>query len=941
MLFLPPFATAAASRGSAFGARREAPSDPGAVLATAIAGPEQRRLAIIVTAVSGLAFLAAAPFARVPLIPVPAFIPAYEAALVVVDLITAVLLFGQFAELRSAAFLAVAAGYLFDAVMVVAHALSFPGLLTPTGWLGAGSQTTAWLYMFWHGGFAVFIMAYAELNWRAGRGDQSLLGRWPVTSVIAAVVAIAIFLTLVATRADDLLPPIMAGNGYTPTLKFVVGAVLLLNLAAFFFLITNRPYSILDLWLIVVMLAWVFDIALSAVLNAGRFDLGFYAGRFFGLLATSFVLSVILVEANWLHAGLTAEARRRAEAAEALVRRVFETSLDLIMVTDRKGTLLRVSPSARPLLGYDPDELVGRSGAALVYADDLEVTRNEMRMARRSGTTQNFECRYIRKDGQIVTFWWMGVWSAAEQQHFFIGRDITERQALDRRLQEHTAELGRANRRLNAIIEAAPLSIFMLDPAGNVLLWTASAERLFGYTAEEATGGPPPYLDDSEFSVWRQAYARTVATASSGSYEAQRRCRDGTIIDASVTWAPVHNEDGTLLGIMYAIADVTERRKLESQLRQAQKMEAIGNLTGGMAHDFNNLLGVIIGNLDLLRELHGGDPEPDELSGEALNAALRGADLTRRLLAFARRQPLQPTKTDVNQLIGGTVKLLERTLGEEIQITLDLNPDTWPVVVDAAQLESALTNLATNARDAMPGGGQLILVTGNRALDADYASQHAEVQPGDYAMIEVSDTGTGMPAEVASRIFEPFFTTKEDGRGTGLGLSMVFGFIKQSGGHINVYSEVGIGTTFRLYLPRAEASADMAGAAFPANLARGRGEAVLAVEDNASLRRVVVRQLSELGYRVLEAQDAQAALAILESEAVDVLFTDIVMPGGTSGYELARLVLSRWPATKIVLTSGFPENKINGDVDLPNLRMLSKPYRRDDLARVLREVLDA
>jgi len=315
--------------------------------------------------------------------------------------------------------------------------------------------------------------------------------------------------------------------------------------------------------------------------------------------------------------------------------------------------------------------------------------------------------------------------------------------------------------------------------------------------------------------------------------------------------------------------------------------------------------------------------------------------LTSRLLAFARRQPLQPTHTEINELIARIVKLLERTLGEQIRITLDLDPDTWPVVVDPAQLESSLTNLATNARDAMPGGGQLRIATGNRPLDADYASQHAEVQPGDYAMIEVSDSGTGMPPEVAGHIFEPFYTTKEQGKGTGLGLSMVFGFIRQSGGHIDVYSELGIGTVFRLYLPRADPGADAGEATVPAALVRGNGETVLAVEDNASLRRVVVRQLTELGYRVLEAENAETALQVLESEPVDLLFTDVVMPGGTSGYDVANTALVRWPAIKIILTSGFPEHRIASDMNAPKLRLLSKPYRRDDLGRIVREVLDS
>jgi signal transduction histidine kinase len=390
---------------------------------------------------------------------------------------------------------------------------------------------------------------------------------------------------------------------------------------------------------------------------------------------------------------------------------------------------------------------------------------------------------------------------------------------------------------------------------------------------------------------------------------------------------------------------VAERTKtLEqqaAQLRQAQKMEAIGNLTGGMAHDFNNLLGVVIGNLDLLSERLGSDPDARELVQEALDAALRGADLTRRLLAFARRQPLQPERVDLNELADRISKLLRRTIGENIEFKLELSADIWPVVVDPAQLEASLVNIVNNARDAMPKGGVLTIATSNRSLDEDYTASHPGLAPGDYAMIELSDTGTGIPPEVLNQVFEPFFTTKEQGKGTGLGLSMVFGFMKQSGGHINVYSEVGVGTTFRLYLPRALASAARSATTAPTAFENRGSETILAVEDNAGLRRVVARQLLELGYRVFEAEDGPAALKILESETIDLLLTDIVMPGGMSGYDLARMALKRWPAMKALLTSGFPEAKLNGNGGPPvNMRLLSKPYRKDDLARTLREVLD-
>jgi PAS domain S-box-containing protein len=472
--------------------------------------------------------------------------------------------------------------------------------------------------------------------------------------------------------------------------------------------------------------------------------------------------------------------------------------------------------------------------------------------------------------------------------------------------------------------------------------WSDETYRIFGVNREtfDATYENVFALihpDDRDLVL--AARARTAASVCPDPLEYRIIRPDGSIRHVYREWELIRDDAGKPLQLLGTIHDITERRRTEEQLRQAQKMEAIGNLTGGMAHDFNNLLGIIIGNLDLLRDRQHGDPDADELSREALDAALRGADLTQRLLAFARRQPLKPARTDVNELIVRIVKLLERTLGEEVQITLDLNPQTWPVVVDPAQLESSLTNLATNARDAMLGGGRLKIGTRNRSLDADYAAQHAEVQPGDYAMIEVSDSGTGMPREVATHVFEPFYTTKEQGKGTGLGLSMVFGFIKQSGGHISVYSEVGIGTTFRLYLPRVAAGAATTAAAPSEPFVRGRGETVLAVEDNAALRRVVVRQLSELGYRVLEADNVQTALDVMERERVDLLFTDIVMPGGTSGYELACATQSRWTNVKVVLTSGFPESRFTDDERLHNMRLLSKPYRRDDLGRTIREVL--
>jgi len=385
--------------------------------------------------------------------------------------------------------------------------------------------------------------------------------------------------------------------------------------------------------------------------------------------------------------------------------------------------------------------------------------------------------------------------------------------------------------------------------------------------------------------------------------------------------------------------EAASRQRVEHQLVQAQKMEMVGQLTGGLAHDFNNLLAIVIGNLDMLRERATTDLVADELAHGALEAALRGAELTRHMLAFARRQPLSPEQCDINQVIRVCVRLLRRTLGEDITIDLQLASDAWPVVVDRAQFEAAITNLATNARQAMPRGGRLTFTTRNTVLDEDYAAAHAELSPGEYVSIEVHDTGVGMPAEVRERIFEPFFTTKDPGEGTGLGLSMVFGFLKQSGGHINVYSELGEGTIFRLYLPPARGAVAPLAPVEQPEAKRGNNETILAVEDSSGLRQVLVRQLSAAGYRVLQAENATMALDALESdEAIDLLLTDIVMPG-MNGHDLANRAVALRPRLKTLLTSGFSDMANGGAAVATPTRILRKPYRREELLRLVQEAL--
>lgn len=373
--------------------------------------------------------------------------------------------------------------------------------------------------------------------------------------------------------------------------------------------------------------------------------------------------------------------------------------------------------------------------------------------------------------------------------------------------------------------------------------------------------------------------------------------------------------------------------------RAAEKTAALSALAGGLAQDFNSLLNVVIGNLDLLRQGATGDAGTTELLDEAMAAALRGVDLAQQLLAFARRRELQPARLDINELVSGLAKRLGRELGGTIELSLDLAPELWPVIADPAQLESSIASLAADARAAMSAGGRLVIGTRNRHLDADYIGENPEVKAGDYVIIEVSDTGSGMSQAVASRVFEPFFTAKERRRG-GLGLSMVQGFLAQSGGHVEIASDVGIGTTVRVYLPRLATTAKKAEAVPAVSATKGGNETVLVVEDDAVMRRIVRRQLYELGYRVLEAEHAMTALRVLETEKVDLLFTDIVTPGSIDGMALARTAAARWPALRILLTSGFLQTRID-ERQLNGFRFLAKPYRREDLARTLREMLSA
>jgi signal transduction histidine kinase/DNA-binding response OmpR family regulator len=393
-------------------------------------------------------------------------------------------------------------------------------------------------------------------------------------------------------------------------------------------------------------------------------------------------------------------------------------------------------------------------------------------------------------------------------------------------------------------------------------------------------------------------------------------------------------------GFLIVVMDVTARVRAEAVARQSQKMEAIGHLTGGVAHDFNNLLQIISANLDLA--VASGEARGNAVLGQrlqnAMGAVSRGSRLTAQLLAFARRQALEPRSVDLGRIIRDMTDMLRRTLGERIEVEVVIAGGLWNTLADPTQVENAVLNLAINARDAMPDGGKLTLEVANAHLDDAYAAGHSEVTPGQYVMLAVSDTGTGMTPEVLSRVFEPFFTTKAEGKGTGLGLAQAYGFVKQTGGHIKIYSEVGEGTTVKIYLPRtrrAQDALDIAGQRPPL----GGSERILVVEDDEGVRAAVVDMLTDLGYRVQRAENAEAALKLLASNKVDLLFTDVVMPGAISTRELARRAQELHPEIKVLYTSGYTQNAIvhNGRLD-DDAFLLSKPYRKDELARKLRSV---
>jgi PAS domain S-box-containing protein len=674
-----------------------------------------------------------------------------------------------------------------------------------------------------------------------------------------------------------------------------------------------------------------------------------------------------------LFAGRAAAELERAATASDNERfgRIIEDAASEVYVFDAENLQFQiVNRGARNNLGYSMQELAVLTPVDIKPALDRDAFEALVAPLRTGAQSLlNFQTIHRRKDGsdyhvdvklQLLRDNGRPVFYAAIE-------DVTERVNAAR-------ALGDVSRRLDTILNNTMLAVFLMNDRQECIYMNQAAETLTGYASAEVYGrilhevihhshrdGRPFPLDECEID-------RAFPTDHRVQGETEFIHKDGRFYPVAFTASPIHDENGVPVGTVIEARDISaeiaareamenfnaalkarvdeavaERRSVEEQLLQAQKMEALGKLTGGIAHDFNNLLQIIGGNLQLLNRDLAGNVRAEQRVQNAMAGVTRAAKLASQLLAFARKQALAPTLIDAGHLLHNMDDMLRRCLGESVELHIETAPDLWKCFVDEAQIENALLNLAINARDAMEGQGRLTIQVANVIVDKQHAGRHSDATPGPHVVIAVADDGCGMPPEVIERIFEPFFTTKTVGKGSGLGLSMVYGLVRQSGGHVEVSSEVGRGTTFRLYLPRAiqqvpepDVTDQTAGPV------TGGSETILVVEDDDDVRETVVDLLSELGYRVLKARDAASGLAIVESGVpIDLLFTDVVMPGAMQSPEMALKARKLLPDLKVLFTSGYTEGGIvhGGRLD-PGVDLLPKPHTREVLARRVRSCLD-
>ncbi|HKC24375.1 MAG TPA: PAS domain S-box protein, partial [Thermoanaerobaculia bacterium] len=589
--------------------------------------------------------------------------------------------------------------------------------------------------------------------------------------------------------------------------------------------------------------------------------------------------------------------------------------------------------------GYSREEVEGRAGDVIVPRGLGREVAGLLERVHRGEAVRNFETQRVRKNGSLVDVSTTLSPIRDPAGHVigatFVTRDITDRRTAEKNVRE-------SEERHRALFDASPLPMWLYDRDSlRFLAVNDAAVRHYGYSRDELLSMSLEDIRPPEDIPKLHSDHRQEASGYHRAGIWRHVKKDGTVIQVDV-----HVTDVAIGGRVLRLAllhDVTEHLKLEEQFRQAQKMEAVGRLAGGVAHDFNNLLTVINGYTELLLDRFPDDPEKrTKTLGEIAKAGERAAGLTRQLLAFSRKQVVAPRSVDLSKIVSGIESLLRRLIGEDVELVVSLGQRVWNVSADPGQIEQVIMNLAVNARDAMPRGGRLTIETRNVELDDAYAREHASVKPGPYVLLAVGDTGTGMDEETKAHLFEPFFTTKEQGKGTGLGLATVYGIVRQFDGHVWVYSELGKGTTFKVYLPRGSRRPSSHPSLTRLPIARAGTETVLLVEDDASVRRLAAEVLRASGYTVLEAPLPTAAIAMAESASgpIHVLLTDIVMPE-MSGPDLADAIQTRHPSIRPIFMSGYSsEAAVNQRLLEAGTAFLEKPFRPADLARKVREVLE-
>jgi PAS domain S-box-containing protein len=620
----------------------------------------------------------------------------------------------------------------------------------------------------------------------------------------------------------------------------------------------------------------------------------------------------------------------RLKTSQSQLQTIFDNMTEGILVLDREGKTVLFNKAAVRLIsipegpeGYR--KVVEQFEAFLPNGEPLPPAEWPTARALRGEFVQNLEILFRRRSNGETGAREISTAPATEakgeaSQIIVTYRDVTEHRQIDE-----------ARNRLAAIVESSEDAIIGKSDTGVVTSWNQGAEKLFGYAATEMIGRSIKHLLPADRQHEEEEILSQIRQGKSvDHFETVRVRKNGGLVHVSLTISPIRDAKGKIIGASKIVRNITGRKQMERQLQQSQKMEAIGQLTGGIAHDFNNLLGVIVGNLDLLERLIAGSEVALKRVQTAQKAAARGADLTRRLLAFCSSVELKPAPTELHQSVRNMIEMA-RALGPDIKIATHLDESMPLVLVDAGGLENALLNLAVNSRDAMPAGGTITITTKLSTFEESYPPvRTGEVTAGCYACISVSDTGCGMSKDTLSRVFEPFFTTKPHGRGTGLGLAMVYGFVKQSGGTVSIYSEPGLGTTLTFYLPLAENISQSLPAIVPEVLPAKRSGKVLVVDDELDLLEIATIYLDEMGYTTYRAQDGVSALEVLEQQGdIDLIVTDIVMPGGMNGVELAQRARQLLPKVKLIYCSGFPADAMT-ERKLPVLdgRLLNKPYQR-------------